>query len=102
MHQTVNPSAADNSDESLNWTAIAGLYAGLLLGLGGMLYSGLYRNAAWLALLGTGGALTAYSRVLENRGVEQAAHRWKRAAGLVYGVFLLWAGAVLVRLLLAR
>lgn len=67
-----------------------------------MLYVGLYRNAAWLALLGTGGALTAYGRMLEARGAEQAGQRWKRAAGLAYGVFFLWVGAVLLRMLLGR
>lgn len=96
----MHPSSSDYSDESLNWTAIAALYAGIFLGLAGMLYAGLYRNAAWLALLGTGGALTAYGRVLDVRGAEQTAQRWKWAAGLAYGVFFLWAGAVLLRMLL--
>ncbi|PSQ74834.1 MAG: hypothetical protein BRD39_01100 [Bacteroidetes bacterium QH_9_64_21] len=96
----MSTSAANDADASLNWSAIAALYTGVILGLAGMLYAGLYRNAAWLALLGTGGALTAYGRLLEQRGDEQPAHRWKRAAGLVYGVFFLWAGAVLLRMLL--
>jgi hypothetical protein len=96
----MSTSAAENADASLNWTAIASLYAGLILGLAGMLYGGLYRNAAWLALLGTGGALTAYARVLETHGAEQTTYRWKWAAGLAYGVFFLWVGAVLLRMLL--
>lgn len=98
----MNTSAADDSEAPLNWTAIAALYVGLVLGLGGMLYAGLYRNAAWLALLGTGGGLTAYGRLLESRGAEQMAQRWKRAAGLVYGLFFLWVGAVLLGMLLGR
>ena len=89
-----------DESEPLNWMSVAALYAGLLLGLGGMLYWGDYRNAAWLALLGTGGGLTAYGRVLANQGAAQTARRWKWAAGLVYGVFFLWAGTVLVRALL--
>jgi cyanate permease len=83
-------------DQPLNWTAIAALYAALLLGLVGLLYWGDYRNAAWLALIGTGGGLTAYGRVLEERGHQDHARRWKRAAGIVYAVFFVWAGIVLV------
>lgn len=93
---------SEESSQSLNWTAIAALYAAISLGFVGMLYWGEYRNAAWLALLGTGGGLTAYGRVLENRGQVQDAQRWKWAAGLVYGVFFLWAGTVLLRTLLRR
>lgn len=92
----------DNADAPLNWTTIAGLYTGLLLGLAGMLYVGLYRNAAWLALLGTGGALTAYSRVLKARGAGQTAQRWEWAAALFYGAFFLWAGVVLLGKFLGR
>ena len=96
----MSTSADDDSEAPLKWPAVGALYVGLVLGLGGMLYAGLYRNAAWLALLGTGGALTAYGRLLRNRGAAQKAMRWKRAAGLVYGIFFLWAGFVLVRTLL--
>ncbi len=95
-------SASEESSQSLNWTAIAALYAAISLGLVWMFYWGEYRNAAWLALLGTGGGLTAYGRVLENQGEAQDAQRWKWAAGLVYGVFFLWAGTVLLRTLLRR
>lgn len=98
----MHSSSADPSGESLNWTAIAALYAGVVLGLAGMLYAGLYRNAAWLALLGTGGALTAYGRVLAARGAEQRARRWKWAAGFAYAIFFLWVGGVLLRMLLGR
>ena len=87
---------ATDESPSLNWTTIAALYAALLLGLGGMLYWGNYRNAAWLALLGTGGGFVAYARLLKRRGHEEAAQRWNWAAALVYGVFFLWAGAVLL------
>jgi hypothetical protein len=95
-------SPSEESSQSLNWTAVAALYAAISLGFVWMLYWGEYRNAAWLALLGTGGGLTAYGRVLENRGQVQDAQRWKWAAGLVYGVFFLWAGTVLLRTLLRR
>lgn len=93
-------STSNDSTEPLNWTAIAALYAGLVVGLGWMLYWGDYRNAAWLVLLGTGGGLTAYGRVLANRGAKQTAQRWKWAAGFVYGAFFLWAGVVLLQTLL--
>jgi len=96
----VPEASSDDSPERLNWTAIAALYAAISLGLVWMLYWGEYRNAAWLALLGTGGGLTAYGRLLDNRGAAQTAQRWKRAAGVVYGIFFLWAGIVLVRTLL--
>ncbi|MFB6098874.1 MAG: hypothetical protein ABEK84_07175 [Salinibacter sp.] len=91
-----------DASSSLNWTAVAALYAALSVGLAGTLYAGQYRNAVWLALLGTGGGLTAYSRVLEGRGEEDEARRWSWTAGLVYAVFFLWTGIVLVRALLAR
>ena len=83
----------------LNWTAIAALYAALGLGLVGLLYWGDYRNAAWLALIGAGGGLTAYGRVLEGRGQEESAQRWKWVAGVSYAVFFVWAGIVLVNTL---
>jgi hypothetical protein len=67
-----------------------------------MLYWGNYRNAAWLALLGTGGGFTAYARTLRHRDAVEAASRWNIAAILVYGIFFLWAGTVLVRALLLR
>lgn len=100
--ESVSASADENSQESLNWTAVAALYAALVLGIGWMLYWGDYRNAAWLILLGTGGAFTAYGRVLTNRGAEQQAHRWKWVGGLVYAIFFLWAGTVLFTTLLGR
>lgn len=90
----------ENTQRPLNWTTVAALYAALSLGLIGMLYWGDYRNAAWLALIGAGGGLTAYGRVLDHRGRSTAAQRWKWAGGLLYGVFFLWAGTVLLRLLL--
>jgi len=83
-------------DQPLNWAAISALYAGLGLGLVGLLYWGDYRNATWLALIGTGGGLTAYGRVLEGRGQNETARRWKQVAGVVYAVFFVWAGIVLL------
>ena len=59
-----------------------------------MLYWGDVRNAAWLTLIGLGGALTAYGRVLENRGKERAGQRWKWGAAVVYAIFFVWAGSV--------
>jgi hypothetical protein len=87
----------DSVEPGLNWAAVAALYAALLLGMGALLYGGDYRNAAWLALIGTGGALTAYGRVLDGRGQTRRAQRWQWAAGAVYAVFFVWAGSVLVR-----
>lgn len=84
--------------EPLNWSAIIALYAALLLGLGWMLYWGDYRNAAWLSLIGTGGGLTAYGRVLENRGRAAAGRRWKWAGAVVYALFFAWAGTVFIQL----
>lgn len=84
-------------DQPLNWAAISALYAALVLGLVGLLYWGDYRNAAWLALIGTGGGLTAYGRVLEERGQNETARRWKQAAGAAYAVFFVWAGIVLLK-----
>jgi len=80
--------------------AVAALYAGLGLGIVGMLYVGQYRNAAWLALLGLAGGCTAYGRVLHRRGEDDAATRWKWASGVVYGVFFAWLGVVFLRTLL--
>jgi hypothetical protein len=80
--------------------AIAALYAGLGVGIVGMLYVGLYRNAAWLALLGVAGGCTAYGRWLGQRGQALAATRWKRVSGVVYGVFFAWVGTVLLQMLL--
>ena len=88
----------DLEEQGLNWVAVVALYAALLLGMGGLLYGGDYRNAAWLGLIGTGGALTAYGRVLEERGATEAAQWWKRGAAAVYAVFFVWAGSVLIRL----
>lgn len=92
METSPDPAAHD-----LNWPAIAALYAALSAGIVGLLYAGDYRNATWLALIGGGGALTAYGRVLEGRGDQARAQRWQWAAGGVYGVFFLWAGFVLLR-----
>lgn len=89
---------SSSKKEPLNWTAITALYAGLLLGLGWMLYWGDYRNAAWLGLLGTGGACTAYGRILENRGRMDVGRRWKWGAAAVYAVFFVWAGTVFFRI----
>lgn len=89
------------TDEShpklFNWTAIAALYLALACGLVWMLYWGDYRNAAWLVLLGTGGAFTAYGRVQERRGREARASQWKTVAALVYLTFAVWAGVVLLQ-----
>jgi len=84
------------SYRSLNWTAVAALYTGLLIGLVATIYWGDYRNAAWLGLIGTGGALTAYGRVLEECGQEVRAQRWQWGAGVAYAVFFVWAGTVLI------
>jgi len=88
--------------KSLNWPAVAALYAGLLLGLAATLYWGDYRNAAWLGLIGGGGALTAYGRVLAGRGQVEQARRWKWAAGVAYAVFFVWASAVLLQVWMGR
>ncbi len=93
-------SSPDRSAEPPDWPVVSALYAALLLGIGGMLYWGDYRNAAWLTLIGTGGGLTAYGRLLDSQEAPEAGRRWKWAAGVVYGVFFLWAGAVLARVLL--
>jgi hypothetical protein len=96
----VSSASPDNAPEAPDWTVVAVLYLALALGIGGLLYVGNYRNAVWLALIGTGGGLTAYGRVLQARGRSAAGRRWTWAAGAVYGVFFLWAGAVLLRALL--
>jgi hypothetical protein len=87
-----------SSTSPLNWTAIAALYAALGLSLIWMLYWGDYRNAAWLVLLGVGGGLTAVGRVKETADKDREARRWKRAGGLTYAVFFVWAGTVLIRI----
>lgn len=86
----------------LNWTAIAALYSALGLGFAWMLYWGDYRNAAWLGLLGMGGGLTAYGRVLKHRGHVERAKHWTTGAALFYLVFFVWAGTVLLRVVLGR
>lgn len=91
------PMSDDTTPQPLNWTAIGALYLALAFGLAWMLYWGDYRNAAWLVLLGLGGALTAYGRVQEERGRDERAQRWQMAAGIVYGVFFVWAGMTLIR-----
>lgn len=89
--------ANQTQDQSLNWTAVAALYAGLSVGIAWMVYGGHYRNAVWLILIGTGGGLTAYGRVLEGQGRGEAAQPLQWAAGAVYAVFAVWAGTVLLR-----
>lgn len=96
----MSSASPDNTPELPDWTVVSGLYLALALGIAGLLYVGNDRNAAWLALIGLGGGLTAYGRVLEARGRSVAGRRWKWAAGAVYGVFFLWAGSVLLRALL--
>ncbi len=92
-------SSPSDSGSGLNWTAIAALYAGLVFGVVVMLSVGQYRNAAWLGLLGFAGGCTAYARVLERRGREAIAKRWKWTSGVVYGVFFLWVGTVFLQTL---
>lgn len=87
---------APESEEPLNWKAIVALYAALLLGIGWLSYWGDYRNATWLALIGTGGGCTAYGRVLALQGRETASHRWKWGGAVFYAVFFVWAGSVLL------
>lgn len=96
----MNDTTDSGAQPPLNWTAISALYGALGLGLVWMVYWGDYRNAAWLVILGTGGGLTAYGRVQDRRGDEDRARRWKQAAGLVYGVFFVWAGTVLAQTLI--
>lgn len=88
---------APDSEESLNWTAVGALYAGLLLGIVWLLYWGDYRNATWLALIGTGGGCTAYGRVVAMEGHSAASRRWKWGGALFYAAFFLWAGSVLLQ-----
>jgi hypothetical protein len=87
------------ADDAINWMAVGALYAGLGLGLGALLYWGEYRNALWLLLIGSGGACTAYGRVLAGRGRSPRARWWKRAGAVFYAVFFVWAGTVLFRTL---
>jgi len=96
----VSDPTTPDADDGLNWMAIAALYAGVGIGVVGMVYVGLYRNAAWLALLGLAGGCTAYGRHLEQRGRAAAATRWKRISGVVYGVFFVWVGTVFLQTLL--
>jgi hypothetical protein len=86
------------AEDDMNWPAIGALYAALGLGIGALLHAGQYRNAAWLGLIGAGGACTAYGRVLEQRGVA-AARWWKRGGALFYAAFFVWAGTVLLQTL---
>lgn len=89
-------STSDPPEDNLNWQAVTALYTGLLLGIGWLLYWGDYRNATWLALIGTGGACTALGRVLAYQGREAAASWWKRGGAVFYVVFFVWAGSVLL------
>ena len=91
----------ETTEQTLNWTAVAALYAGLSVGIAAMFYGGHYRNAVWLILIGTGGGLTAYGRILEGRGRDEEAQPWHWAAGAVYAVFVVWAGGVLLRVWLS-
>lgn len=84
------------SDESLNWVAVAALYSALLFGIIGLVYWGDYRNATWLALIGTGGGCTAYGRVLALEGKTESARWWNRGGALFYAIFAVWAGTVLL------
>jgi hypothetical protein len=96
MSSTNDPSPSTESDASINWLAIAAVYAALAVGLGWMLYWGDYRNVAWLSLIGTGGGLTLYGRVLEARGESDRAGSWKLAGAAFYLVLLVWAGWTLL------
>lgn len=87
----------DSSRRPINWTAVKALYAAITLGIVWMLYWGDYRNAAWLVLIGVGGGLNAYGRLLEERGAADRAKTWQWAGGLVYAVFLGWAVYVLIQ-----
>jgi hypothetical protein len=89
-------STPNTTDDDLNWQAVTALYAALLLGIAWLLYWGDYRNATWLALIGTGGACTAYGRVLARRGRAEAAAWWKGGGAVFYVVFVVWAGSVLL------
>lgn len=89
-------SSPPSTPEPLNWTAVGALYAGWALGLAALLYGGDYRNAAWLALIGAGGACSAYGRVLAGRGQDRVAQRWHWGGALFYAAFFLWAGTVLL------
>ena len=97
---STSPSAPESSKPSLNWTAIAALYAGLVFGMGVMLLAGQYRNATWLALLGCAGGCTAYGRVLTQQNRGRTARRWRWASGILYAIFFVWAGTVFLQALL--
>lgn len=94
----MQPEGTSSNERPLHWPTVMAVYAGLGLGIAWLLYWGDYRNAAWLGLIGAGGACTAYSRVLEGRR-EVAAERWQWASAVFYVVFVLWAGSVLLRTL---
>lgn len=93
-----NPSIMPETSD-LHWPTIAAVYAGLLLGLAWLLYWGDYRNAAWLGLIGAGGACTAYGRILRERGQREGATTWEWVSAVFYAAFFLWAGGVLVQTL---
>ena len=84
-------------DAPLNWWAVIALYAGVGLGLVGLLYWGDYRNATWLVLIAAGGGCTAYGRILTARGHSRRAQWWEGGAAAFYAVFFVWAGTVLLR-----
>ncbi len=88
-----------STDRPLHWPTVAAVYAGLVLGIAWLVYWGDYRNAAWLGLIGGGGACTAYSRVLEGRRMAARAQRWQWVGAVFYAAFFLWAGSVLLRTL---
>ncbi len=88
-----------SDDDAINWMAVAALYTGLVFGVVGLLYWGAYRNAVWLLLIGTGGACTAYGRLLDDQRRSDWARWWKRAGAVFYVVFFVWAGTVLLRTL---
>lgn len=87
---------SSSSEPPLNWTTVVALYAALSLGILWMLYWGEYRNVIWLLLIGTGGACSAYGRVLSDREDERG-DLWQWAGALFYLVFFLWGGAVFFR-----
>jgi len=93
----MSPTDPSTEPAPLNWAAVSALYAGLFLGLLGLLYWGDYRNATWLLLIGLGGGCSAYGRVLSARGEDRSARWWNRAGALFYALFFLWAGTVLVK-----
>jgi hypothetical protein len=90
-------SDASSTDAPINWMGIAAVYAGVVLGIGWMVYWGDFRNAAWLVLIGTGGGCTLYGRLLHRRGEEEAAGTWKVVGAAFYLVLFAWAGWVLLQ-----